>query len=161
MNACIRNMIIILSMIGGYSTFFVENTFAQRIWSSQRQSEEPVSIDAYKSVDENFYLQLKVKFTNEEEASITNIDFLLEIFPTEGTFFSELMYRAHISSKGYCPAGESRTIEMTISPDKFSSISPHPISDTYKGYIQVSKIRYSNGRVWVNRNPKDYILKWM
>ena len=54
MNTYIRNMIIILSMIGGYSILFVENTFAQRIWSPQRQSEEPVSIDAYKSVDEYF-----------------------------------------------------------------------------------------------------------
>ena len=73
MNTYIRNMIIILSMIGGYSILFVENTFAQRIWSPQRQSEEPVSIDAYKSVDEDFYLQLKVEFTNEEEISITLI----------------------------------------------------------------------------------------
>ena len=73
MNTYIRNMIIILSMIGGYSILFVENTFAQRIWSPQRQSEEPVSIDAYKSVDEDFYLQLKVEFTNEEDKKIEYI----------------------------------------------------------------------------------------
>lgn len=50
---------------------------------------------------------------------------------------------------------------MTISPNKFSSLSAYPISDEYEGYIQVSKIRYSNGRVWVNRNPKNHILEWM
>ena len=160
MNTYIRNMIIILSMIGGYSILFVENTFAQRIWSPQRQSEEPVSIDAYKSVDEDFYLQLKVEYTNEEEISITNIDFLLKIFPTEG-FLPELMYTLTISSKGNCPAGESRTMKMTISPNKFSSLSSYPISDEYEGYIQVSKIRYSNGKVWTNRDPKNHILEWM
>ena len=159
MNTYIRNMIIILSMIGGYSILFVENTFAQIIWSPQRQSEEPVSIDAYKSVDEDFYLQLKVEFTNEEEISITNIDFLLKIFPTEG--FLPEMYTLTIPCKGNCPAGESRTIKMTISPNKFSSLSNYPISDEYKGYIQVSKIRYSNGKVWTNRYPKNHTLEWM
>lgn len=84
----------------------------------------------------------------------------MKIFPTEG-FLPELMYTLTISSKGNCPAGESRTMKMTISPNKFSSLSSYPISDEYEGYIQVSKIRYSNGKVWTNRDPKNHILEWM
>ena len=30
-----------------------------------------------------------------------------------------------------------------------------------KGYIEIKKIRYSNGKIWYSSKPKEYKLEWM
>lgn len=172
MNTYIRDMIIILSMIVGYSIFFVEYTFAQdaaKVRSSQRSSEkpvsvktykpeEPVSIKAYKSIDEDFNLDLTISFTNKEKTPITNIVFLVSVF---GNGWSLRTYNLEISAKGNCPAGETRVFQQKCYPRNFSS-DPTSLSDEYYGYISVTKIRYSNGRVWSgNRDSEKYWMEWM
>lgn len=174
MNTYIRDMIIILSMIVGYSIFFVEYTFAQdaaKVRSSQRSSEkpvsvktykpeEPVSIKAYKSIDEDFNLDLTISFTNKEETPITSIQFLVTVLAQSG-FLNH--YKLEITVKGNCPAGETRQIQQKCYPHDFSSNrATSPICDEYTGYISVTKIRYSNGRVWSgNRDSEICWMEWM
>lgn len=161
MKAYILNTIIILFIIGGCSIFSTEKVSAQSSRLSERQSEEPFAIVAYKSVDDNFNLKLNIMLTNKQNVAITSIEFTVYIYPQQGLFFDELMYKMTFSDKWNCAAGETRSIKATCRPDDFTSLAMSPIDDEYKGYIEIKKIRYSNGKIWYSSKPKEYKLEWM
>ena len=66
-----------------------------------------------------------------------------------------------VSSITIKSVGETRSIKATCRPDDFTSLAMSPIDDEYKGYIEIKKIRYSNGKIWYSSKPKEYKLEWM